>query len=295
MPGSSLETLRHMTAASSSPPGPRLQKVLLSISRQAESDLALLPFGNPQSRIHALRVRMKKLRAILRLMQPALPATTIQAIRRHLRALKQAFAMNRDQHVLHALLDGLDAADLTGGRRSLDLGNSGRAGGPPAPAELRKLKATARRLTRLLQTMTLRPLAWDDVATAYASRYDKARRWFRRCEHKPSAARMHRWRAPVKDHYFQSLLMLRDRRHLNATRRLGSRLGQIHDLAMLYEHCHQDTSDGLAHAIRRQMKNLRARIFRKARHLFKRQPGKLSRQVRATLLPSSHQRTKSDL
>jgi hypothetical protein len=267
-----------MTAARSSlhsHAGPSLQRVLLSISQQAELDLRLLTSGDPQSRIHALRVRMKKLRAVLRLIQPGLAPKTIKAIRRHLRILKQAFAMNRDQHVLHALLAELRDGDTSfqEERQSfIEL---------PVPAEMRMLQATAHKLTKHLQNLTLRPLAWDDIAFAYARRYAKARQWFRRCEKKHSAARMHRWRAPVKDHYFQSLIVLRDRHHLHACRKLGSWLGQLNDLALLQEHSVQCEPARLARAIQCRMKNLRARIFRKARHLFVLKSGKYARQLRA--------------
>ncbi|OYW70556.1 MAG: hypothetical protein B7Z37_30345, partial [Verrucomicrobia bacterium 12-59-8] len=64
--------------------------MLLSISRQAERDLELLPSANPQARIHMLRVRMKKLRAILRLMQPALAPSVVRALDGQLRVLKRA-------------------------------------------------------------------------------------------------------------------------------------------------------------------------------------------------------------
>lgn len=224
---------------------------------------------------------MKKLRAILRLIAPGLAPATIKAIRRSMRVLKQAFAMHRDQHVLNALLAELGEGDVVCHKECIAPENGDGPNGLPGPAQLRRLKATAHALTRRLQTMTLRPLAWDDIATAYARRYAKARQWFRRCERKPSAARLHRWRSPVKDHYFQSLLVLRDRRHLSASRKLGSLLGQIHDLAMLREHYSHGSSDRLARAIHRQMKTLRARIFRKARHLFALTPGKIARQTRA--------------
>lgn len=264
-------------SSATSPPEQRLRLVLLSISRQAEHDLVLLSSHDPHTRIHALRVRMKKLRAILRLIAPGLAPATIKAIRRSMRVLKQAFAMHRDQHVLNALLAELSAGDVVWHDESIAPEDGNGPNGLPGPAQLRRLKATAHALTRRLQTMRLRPLAWDDLAKAYARRYAKAGQWFRRCEHKPSAARLHRWRAPVKDHYFQSLLMLRDRHRLNAARKLGSLLGQIHDLAMLREHYSHGSCGRLARAIHRKMKNLRARIFRKARHLFVLKPREIAR------------------
>jgi hypothetical protein len=257
--------------------GPGLQQVLLSISRQAELDLQHLSSGDPHLHIHALRVRMKKLRAILRLIKSGLAPATLMAIQRNMRVLKHAFALNRDQHVLHALLVEFSEGAAISQEQGECLINL------PSPAKVHRLQSTARRLTHLLTTMTLRPLTGNEIAQAYARRYAKARRWFRRCQHKPSASLMHRWRAPVKDHYFQSLLLLRDQRHLSSCRKLGSWLGQMHDLAILLDHRPPDTSGTVAPAIRRRMKHLRARIFRKARHLFELSPGKLARRAGAAL------------
>ncbi len=273
-----MTTVRPFAASS---PELRLRQVLLSISRQAERDLILLSSHDPHERIHALRVRMKKLRAILRLIAPSLAPATFKAIQRIMRALKQAFATHRDQHVLNALLAELSDGDVACHKECSATGNGNGPDGLPGPAQLRRVKATAHALTRRLETMTLRPLAWDDIAEAYARRYAKGRQWLQRCERKPSSARLHRWRSPVKDHYFQALLVLRDRHHLKASRKLGSLLGQIHDLAMLREHYTCGSSDRLERAIRRQMKNLRARIYRKARSLFVLTPGKTARQMRA--------------
>ena len=51
----------------------------------------------------------------------------------------------------------------------------------------------------------------------------------------------------------------------------------MHDLAMLSERCDQDSSDRVARVIHRQMKHLRARIFRKAKQLLALTPGKIAR------------------
>jgi CHAD domain-containing protein len=219
---------------------------------------------------------MKKLRAILRLIEPGVSAASLRVLQSNMRALKKAFAMNRDQHVLNALLAEFcngNTASSHSDYLAPEMGDF--SNGPPEPARLRKLQAAARELTNRLQNMTIRPLEWSDVAQAYAKRYAKARKGLRRCEQKPSPARLHRWRSPVKDHYFESLLMLRDRRHCKTARKLGSMLGQMHDLTLLREHYARDDSNNFAPPIKRLMKNLRARIFRRARHLLVHSPRKI--------------------
>lgn len=263
-----------MTAARSSPEPPPVRKLrgaLLSISQQAERDLERLHADNAERRIHTLRVRMKKLRAILRLLKPGLSQAVSHGLRHQLRTLKRAFAMQRDQHVLQSLLMELSADGTCQPSCS--------PASLPSRAELRRLKSTAHALTQRLETMRVRPLGWDDIARAYARRYARARQGFRHCKRKPTAANLHRWRSPVKDHYLQSLLLLRDRDRLKLVQKLGSWLGRLHDFALLREHCRH----GLASAIRHRMKKLRARIYRKAPHLFQISPRKLSRQMNAAL------------
>lgn len=267
--------------SSAPPPGPWLRKVLLSVSRQAERDIAGLAEHPSQTRIHALRVRMKKLRALLRLIEPGVSPVTMKALRKDIRALKQAFAMNRDQHVLNALLAELAGGDIAVCEEWVAHGCGDDPEQRLGPAELPELQAVAHAITRRLQTMRLRSLDWNDVIKAYADRYAKARKWGRNCERKSSVKRMHRWRTPVKDHYFQSLLLLRDRHHLRAARKLGSLLGKMHDLALLREHYRRGSHLRLSHATSRQMKNLRSRILRHARRMLALSPKKITDLARA--------------
>lgn len=267
-----------------SPAGLRLQRTLLSISRQAERDLQLLPRGDAHWHVHALRVRMKKLRAVLQLMKAALARSTARAIRHHVRVMKRSFARSRDSHVLQGLLAELGKEDGPGPDHPVCAPAPNDHGGMPGPDALGRLQAAAHKLTHLLQTMQVQPLAWDDVATSYAGRYAKARRCFRRCGRRPSTSRLHRWRAPVKDHYFQSVLLLHDRAHLSATRELASLLGELHDLAMLRKSHKQPASRPLERTARRRMKHLRRRAFRTAREVFVSSPDKIARQVRAGVL-----------
>ena len=262
-------------------PEQRLRQVLLSISQLAERDLMRMSSRHPHASIHMLRVRMKKIRAILRIIEPSMAHSTMEAIMRSVRALKRAFAMNRDEHVINALLAELSNGEIICRREYVAPMSRDEADERLGKDQQRRLLATAHALTQRLRTMRLCPLSWDEIAKTYARSYAKSRRWFRRCERNPSVARMHHWRALVKDHYFQSLVLLRDRHHLDATRKLGSLLGQIHDLDMLREHYNHDSTDRLSRAIHRRMKSLRIRILRKARRLYVVKPRKIERLVRA--------------
>ena len=216
-------------------PGRRLKQMLLSISRQAERDIEqCLPFCREQH-VHALRVRMKKLRALLLLVESRVGSAVMDAIRRDMRTLRKAFSCSRDQQVIADLLAGLCKSDHIRVPASPNGLLSKRSGDPPGPRRLRELQATAGALTRRLKSLRLRALTREDIAAAFAGHYAEVQRRHERCCRKPEPKRLHRWRAVVKDHYFQSLILLRDRRRCAPARKLGALLGRLQDFTMLNE------------------------------------------------------------
>lgn len=222
--------------ASVSLPGHHMKCVLVSVAKQAERDIALMLSDDAVARVHALRVRMKKLNALLPLIESRVKPPTMEAIRRNMRSLKQAVAMNRDQHVVNALLIALHEEESVRCRRKAKIVPATEPEPPLAKADLLRMKATARLLVRQIRRLQLGSLTWHDVADAFAGCFGIAKRRHGRCRQKHSSKRMHRWRKPVKDHYFQSLLLLRDWRHCKHARRLASILGKLHDFALLEEH-----------------------------------------------------------
>lgn len=270
------------TTANSSPallPGQRLKQILLSISRQAERDIELFISCPREVHIHALRVRMKKLRALLPLIESSVGPAPMEAIRHGVRTLRLGFAASRDQQVVQALLVALHQPGLVSGPASVSAQHKTRTAQPPDPPRLRELKATARSLTVRLQSLRLRTLTREDVAAAFADNYAEAQRRHKRSRRKPSPKRMHHWRTLVKDHFFQSLILLRDRRRCELARKLGALLGKLHDFTLLRERFSAGMPDDLHSAIRRRMTDLRARAFRKARRVLAPAPAKLEHLV----------------
>ncbi len=262
-----------------------LHRALVSISRQARRDIDQLASGDAEQLIHTLRVRMKKLHALLPLVASCIAPATLEAIRSDMRIIKKFFATNRDQHVMEALLTKLCHND---GAKCADVLRASRPQPPQAKVPVRagrthfrRLKAAARSLTRRLQHLRLQELTWPDIASAFADRYAQARRHHHSCKKTPTTKRLHRWRTPVKDHYFQSLIILRSRRHCKRARKLAALLGNLHDLALLKDRLNSGASDELLKAIDHRMKKLRAHTFRKARRTFAIARTKLKRRVLA--------------
>ena len=88
------------------PPGTVLQGALCGCARQAVLDLQRLETW-PGQAIHRLRVRMKKLRALLELLHGHLPPACLRPLKSHARTLRQAFTQDRDEEVLATLEAGL--------------------------------------------------------------------------------------------------------------------------------------------------------------------------------------------
>src|SRR5579871_2002788 len=84
--------------SSNSPLGRRFHRFLTRLVQHARNDLHHLPLQQNR-RIHLLRVRMKKLRAILRLVKARMPELEYRSIQSSARKLKQTFDRQRDARV----------------------------------------------------------------------------------------------------------------------------------------------------------------------------------------------------
>jgi len=266
--------MSEVLSSSNSLPGARLKRVLLSVAHQTQCDIERLSSGHAHRHIHALRVRMKKLRALLMLVEREIPQRTLEVIRQDIRFLKRAFAGDRDEAVVNDLCE-----KITGTRTEGPGARSPQKDVKPSREKGRQIEAAAARLTKRLQGLRLGRLVWKEAAKAFSHGYAKARRWFERCQRKPFADRMHHWRAPVKEHYYQSLCLLPEGNRCKSWRKLGSQLGKMHDLAMLEDHLQKGAQDGPLELVKAEMKRRRDRVFRLAGKLFASAPKKLKRRV----------------
>ncbi len=209
-------------------PPPPARRWLASLLRQlaglAVEDARRLSSDHDNA-VHALRVRMKKLRAVLRLASDDPAAEGLLPVIRRARAIKDGVAGSRDIWVTEHL-----AMKLGGGLIPLS---------PlQAQAEWSAKKATsqAQRLLHDIRSLRLPPLSWEAIFRRHAESLRRARKAMKRCLHTHEAEPFHRWRRRVKACYHQSLALSR---WLEAGKlakdlgELGSRLGKEHDLVML--------------------------------------------------------------
>ena len=204
--------------------------LLLGLCRQARADLRRMR-RQPGPAVHALRVRMKKLRALLRFAEAVAAPADLAAALAELRLIRRAFGARRDDEVAYAL------AMKLAHRHGLPL--PGLADDATAVLVRDPVRVSRRALDRLEQRLRRLPLAAVTLAgmrSAYARQYRRCRRLWRRCGKQPDAAGLHAWRRRVKELHHLSLILNAlpaARRRVRPARELGRRLGQLQDLRVL--------------------------------------------------------------
>lgn len=273
-------------------PGVWLKNLLTGLARHAEGDLRRIPSA-PAENIHALRTRMKKLHALLRLANHHVPPETSKNLRQRMRDIKNAFTESRDAEVMQKLV-----ARMSHQRRMPPLEEGVPEMGMPdastVPADplVRQVVGQVATLRRALNALPLQSLTWRDVISAYSRRYRACRRALRRCEKDPDPKLFHRWRRPVKELYYMSLAL-----HalpgvvprIAPTRELGSLLGREHDLILLHDKASGAGADEWHREIAKRVEKLHRRIFALAEDLFAQPRRKVRKALEREACPAGDQ------
>lgn len=210
--------------------GRELKHLLERLCECAHQDVSRLEV-NEEVAVHQLRVRMKKLQALLRLAADGIEKHSLTAMRQHLRAVKAACAFSREEAVRDKMIDKLVH------RHHLHV--KPRATPPteapprPSPSFLRhQLHA----LEQLIHQTPIESLCINQILEQHARCYRRGRRLMRDVAQSRDDKTLHRWRHRVKDFYFQTLVFIHAdgaRRRVRRARRLGTLLGRDHDFAAL--------------------------------------------------------------
>lgn len=243
-------------------PGDRVVRLMTDLCRHAEADLRRMPDA-PAQAVHALRVRMKKLRSLLRLVRGTIPQAQMNRLRRLIRQIKDAFARTRDLEVLQKLAKkmqrrlGLPALELRSATRHT-----------AAAASARTLAAARLRIVLLRREVAALPLTKltpEEVVARYAQCQHGCRRRMKKCASGGDAAALHRWRKRVKEWYYLSLALGRLPHALKCVRparELGHLLGQVNDLRLLDAHVSgTDSAAQWRKAIARRVRRKKSRLF----------------------------------
>jgi CHAD domain-containing protein len=261
----------------------------------------------PERRVHEARKALKRLRALLRLLQDELGEQAYERESTLLRETGRKLARARDAEVLLSTLEDLIArhpgklASRRGvlrlrarlqrerdGAAELALANSAMHAG--TLAELRAMRA------RVGEWQLAELGGIEAVEPALERLYGKGRKRMRRAAKAKGEARrmrtLHEWRKRVKDLRYAAE-MLGARKLAKRADKLGELLGEEHDLAVLAQRVRREAKAGRASGapgrrarrlllklIASRRKKLRKRALRDGERLYARKPARFVRRVR---------------
>lgn len=249
--------------------------------------------GDHAVTIHETRKSLKRLRALLRLVRPAMGESAFRDENAKLRDIGLSLSGARDRFVLLETLNKLEAS--TGfGRRGLaeTLRQAiGAANGEGAPLTMQQAFDCLADARKRLAKLQLSGSGFEVVGPGLERSYRRARRAFTEAYEKPSDEAFHEWRKGAQAHWRQMTLLARawpdnlGARALEA-RTLSQILGDDHDLALLGAFARSDAA-GLGEeqvalvekSISRRQSELRATARPRGERLFAPSPKQLRRAI----------------
>jgi CHAD domain-containing protein len=291
-----------------------LGQVDVALEQLAASDASFNGWAPGATAVHETRKALKRLRALLRLLEHELGEKTFARENAALRDIAQRLSGARDAEVMLDTLDALIARHPRKlGRRRGVLKLRKRLLAEHVRLDLLTLADTATRAAALgeLHAFRGRVAAWNLperdrlglVESDLAKVYRQGRRRYRRALRADgdATAAMHEWRKRVKDlrYAYEMLGRRRSAGRLRALARradaLGELLGDEHDLAVLAQRLRagtrreapeawrtgRSTRKLLLDAIARRRRQLRRRALRDGERLYRATPKRFLRRVRA--------------
>ena len=203
--------------------------------------------------VHETRKALKRLRALLRLMRPAIGRDAFKSENAELRDIGRSLSGARDRHVLLETANKLDAAGGFGRRGVVERLRQAiaAANGAGEPLSLSAADERLGECGKRLATMAVTGEGFAIVGDGLKRCYREARDAFQSAYASPSDEAFHEWRKGAQRHWRQMALLSRgwpdylDARAGEA-RALSQLLGDDHDLAILVAFVHSDAASGLA-------------------------------------------------
>jgi CHAD domain-containing protein len=218
--------------------------------------------------VHQARKRFKKLRALLRLVRPAMKSKRYKAENRLFRDLGRRLAVARDNQVLLETLDALadahngepGAEELSALRDVLVSRQEAQREGDGRDLDSRMIEVAAAldRYPARLEGWSLGARGFAALGPGLKRSYRQGRKAMRKARKTPGDAQFHEWRKRVKDHWYHSRLLQGQwaelmKPHARELKRLSDLLGDDHDLAVFRETVASLNASPLSDAGRRSL------------------------------------------
>jgi CHAD domain-containing protein len=194
--------------------------------------------------IHEARKHLKRVRALLRLVRPALGEKAFRQENARMREIGHLLAGARDLDVLEETAAALGASCRPGLRPALGevmaaIESARRTAAADGMAErIEKARAKLAEAAEEVSRLKLHDRGFDAVACGLSRTYRDCRKWFARAYEEPSDHNFHSWRKTVQHHWRHMVLLTEAwpeamKARAAAAKELSDILGQDHDLAML--------------------------------------------------------------
>jgi CHAD domain-containing protein len=253
---------------------------------------------DPPIAVHETRKSLKRLRALLRLVRPAIGDEVFRAENAHLRGIARMLSGARDRHVLLETVTKLEAGE-SGPRHTLarnlrELLNSGNGGDSPTVdmATMRQAHSRLAEAKGRFARLRLAGGGFDLVGAGLERSYRQARRTYNAAYEELSDEAFHEWRKSTQQHWRHMALLSRAwpeclGARSSESRRLSQILGDDHDLAMLIAFVRSDAAERLGQEriakivtlARQRQKELRALARPTGARLFAEGAGALRRRI----------------
>ncbi|MFA5898383.1 MAG: CHAD domain-containing protein [Hyphomicrobium sp.] len=251
--------------------------------------------GDQATSVHETRKSLKRLRALLRLVRPAMGEDAFKEENARLRDIGLSLSGARDRHVLFETVDKLEAAGGLDRRNVVEqLRKAIAAANGEAPPAMQEASVRLLDAGKRLAELGLAGAGFDIVGPGLERSYRRARRAFDAAYEKPSDEAFHEWRKGAQAHWRQMTLLARawpeylGARALEA-RTLSQLLGDDHDLALLVAFINNPGTSGISatqaklveKAVRQRQAELRTLARPRGERLFAECPRRLRRSVAA--------------
>jgi CHAD domain-containing protein len=216
-----------------------LEQIDIAVSRLARrSDIP--------GAIHDTRRSLKRLRALLRLLRPALTKATYRREAKRLAGTGRLLARARDHYVMNQTLAKLqdrfkELPQSIGAKLNKLLANGARPATSRTTAESRRQAVQALEQAQTFFTsLERRTLAFHDLVAGLERSYRRARSAFHDAYDKPSDEAFHEWRKRVQQHWRHMQLLSRGwpdvmSGRADEAKEVSRLLGEDHDLHVLVE------------------------------------------------------------
>jgi CHAD domain-containing protein len=261
--------------------------------------------------VHEVRKDLKRARATLRLLRPAIGPRLYHRYNLKMRDAARPLTPVRDAMILLATLKELakgarGSASFLSELRSELRDEHTRAREQLAGAEIKHLRTLMSELRQSLQSLSEQLLDRRALREALQRSYRVGRKAFRRAQKTTSDEQLHEWRKQTKYylHQLEVVALLEGDRFAKRRKRasrLSDRLGDDHDLAVLHARMLARAADApsgsavkdLLRTLARRRKRLQRKAARLGEQLYSKKPRRVGRKAarrlapRATRLPAA--------